>query len=75
MRCEPQLQKGEIFVKRVICVLLIALMVSTWFGTSSGSAETESLGEYAVDYAYYGDVNLDQQINAKDALEVLKVSV
>ncbi len=62
-------------MKRVICSLLIILMFSTCSVIPPVLAQTDPSGEYGVDYVYYGDVNFDQQINAKDALEVLKVSV
>ncbi len=61
-------------MKRVLSFLLAAFMVLSV--VVAASAETaEGVGTYGTDWLYYGDVNADNAINAKDALSVLKNAV
>ncbi len=64
-------------MKQIITFLLAFLLVCSVASTGVVLAAEPSSGEgeYGVDWFYYGDVNADNNINAKDALEVLKYAV
>ena len=64
-------------MKRTIAFLLSFVLLLSVGSTLfvSRAAETEGTGEYGVDWFYYGDIDGDRAIGAKDALEVLKVTV
>ena len=59
-----------------ICSLLLALVL-TLSVISGGLVATASTGEgeYGVNWFFYGDVECDRTVNAKDALGVLKYAV
>ena len=68
---------GGIALKRVISLLLVALMVFS-VGVVASAETTDAtvgVGTYGADWLKYGDVNADQAIDAKDALAVLKNAV
>ncbi len=64
-------------MKRILSFLLVALMVLSAVVTASAETAdaTQGVGTYGTDWVYYGDVNADKEINAKDALSVLKNAV
>ncbi len=64
-------------MKRIISFLLVALMVfSVGIVASAETGDAaEGVGVYGTDWFYYGDLDGNKQINAKDALSVLKYAV
>ena len=64
-------------MKRLLAFLLAVVSVLSIGSSCLTFAEetSEGVGEFGVDWFYYGDVDGDQVVNAKDALVVLKYAV
>ncbi len=65
---------GGIKLKKILSFLLIALMLISVVPMAAAE-DTEGEGVYGTDWFYYGDLNGDKTINAKDALSILKFAV
>ncbi len=64
-------------MKRLLALILAVVSVLSIGSSCLTFAEeaSEGVGEFGVDWFYYGDVDGDQVANAKDALAVLKYAV
>ena len=64
-------------MKRLLALILAVVSVLSIGSSCLTFAEeaSDGVGEFGVDWFYYGDVDGDQVVNAKDALAVLKYAV
>ena len=62
-------------MKRIVSFLLAAFLVLSVAVVASADEAAEGVGTYGTDWVRYGDVNVDETINAKDALSMLKNAV
>lgn len=62
-------------MRKVVAFVLAMVTLLTMLVLPVAAAETTGTGTYGTDWLKYGDVNADNEINAKDALAALKYAV
>ena len=64
-------------MKKVVAfaLALVTLLTMLVLPVSAAETATQGTGTYGVDWVKYGDLDFDQEVGAKDALDVLKFSV
>lgn len=62
-------------MRKVVAFALAIVTLLTMLVLPVAAAETTGTGTYGTDWLKYGDINADNEINAKDALAALKFAV